>query len=1097
MFKGLADIILRRAKLIISIWVIILICAIPFAIQSGSALEYDMTKMESPASESVLGAEMLNSDLFSSSGVSSSMSTVVVAELNDDTAYETSRAFEKALQEEFANWSVNIELKEKYPGENYAVTTSLIGVFDDKYFKDTPSDIGLYSVSYPVDDDGNAIVKGSDHVLDIRNLVSAAKATLLEDGDTGVEATYVTGSDPISYDTMTGATSDIEKIDPISILLILILIGLFFRSFVSAATPPITIGIAYAIVLCLMFGIGQVLGIYYITSILVLVSMLGAGCDYCIFIISRYREERKNGLSHDDALKMAIMWAGESILTSGCSVIIGFGVMSFCSFSLVSTMGLILALGIVLALLAALTFIPSVLALVGDKIFWPSNISTYEKGSKAMKGWYGKMGAFGHRYFTHSAHTSIKYAKVMVVVAILITVPLAYVAVTSTSSYDMISTMPDGEAKEGVSVISDDIGGGTIMPSYVVMKVKAFVDVNENPDETVPSYFMTTMEDGNKTLLYGYVYLDEYDAAVKDGTDLNVYLYAKTTDDTWYSTEGKIPTSSVKVVYSEDGTPTVTVSTEAQTAMIVIYNDWQTVESAKFDPSYSVTLGCYVMAESKTDTTIKDISGTIANPDNLVIQFTDTTGLTMWGTIYMSDFTTEATTVPVFLDAVYTTSGLEEEHYYAVLSFPISDIAFVENYHNTTIKMTAAGEESIITSYNAWQTDEDAKFGDVKNISMSLYAPDGTSTSYIASDISATYQNTDAWLYRPLANADQTYIDFDDFSSNLVNIVTDGQHNVAMAVGPTTGDILFDGKHAVFFETIYGILPSAIRELLPSDSYTVLCELWTLLDDEEKDLVNYLLTYEMGTVSAIDETGEYQYVKFIVLTKDEPMSDLSMETVQQLSTEKDRFFDTHYYVEEAHMAGAAVSNYEISEIVSNDFNTIMVVVVLLLIALLFIVMKSYLTPIRAVATIVMSILWTLGLTFILFDHILGIPVVWIVPIVLFVICLGLGMDYDILLTTRIKENVHAKGMSNDDAIIDAVQRSGAVITLCGLIMGGAFLTMTMSTSPMLQEFGFALGFAILIDALIIRTYVVPAMMHLMGEWNWKGPAFMHKKKQSV
>ena len=162
--------------------------------------------------------------------------------------------------------------------------------------------------------------------------------------------------------------------------------------------------------------------------------------------------------------------------------------------------------------------------------------------------------------------------------------------------------------------------------------------------------------------------------------------------------------------------------------------------------------------------------------------------------------------------------------------------------------------------------------------------------------------------------------------------------------------------------------------------------------------------------------------------------------------------------------------------------------ILMLILLLFLVMRSYLTPIRAVATIVMSVVWTLGLTYLLFEHLLGMPVVWIVPIVLFVVCLGLGMDYDILLTTRIKECV-SKGMSNDDAITAAVQKSGAVITLCGLIMAGAFGTMMMSSSPMLKEFGFALGFAIAVDALVIRTYIVPAIMHLMGDWNWKGPNY--------
>ena len=136
---------------------------------------------------------------------------------------------------------------------------------------------------------------------------------------------------------------------------------------------------------------------------------------------------------------------------------------------------------------------------------------------------------------------------------------------------------------------------------------------------------------------------------------------------------------------------------------------------------------------------------------------------------------------------------------------------------------------------------------------------------------------------------------------------------------------------------------------------------------------------------------------------------------------------------------------QISKIVNDEFTWIEVAVVVLIFILLFFVMRSYFTPMRSIITIVMSVVWTLGITHLLFGHLMGMPITWIVPIILFVICLGLGMDYDILLTTRIKENV-MKGMTNDDAILHAVEKSGAVITICGLIMGGAFLTMALSTA---------------------------------------------------
>jgi RND superfamily putative drug exporter len=156
-------------------------------------------------------------------------------------------------------------------------------------------------------------------------------------------------------------------------------------------------------------------------------------------------------------------------------------------------------------------------------------------------------------------------------------------------------------------------------------------------------------------------------------------------------------------------------------------------------------------------------------------------------------------------------------------------------------------------------------------------------------------------------------------------------------------------------------------------------------------------------------------------------------------------------------------------------------------------MRSYLIPFRSVITILMSISWTLALTYLVFDTILGQPVLWLIPIMLMVMCLGLGMDYDIFLTTRIRENVMVRGMSNDEAIEHAVLHTGSVITLCGIIMGGALGLLMLSSLLFLQEVGFAMFVAIITDALVVRTYIVPALTHLLGDWNWKGPGFRMKK----
>ncbi len=238
------------------------------------------------------------------------------------------------------------------------------------------------------------------------------------------------------------------------------------------------------------------------------------------------------------------------------------------------------------------------------------------------------------------------------------------------------------------------------------------------------------------------------------------------------------------------------------------------------------------------------------------------------------------------------------------------------------------------------------------------------------------------------------------------------------------------------------------------------------------------------------------YAQIMVIVKDEPMSQTSMDTIGTARDVLSQYQADNSWVVGTWVVGTAAVLYDISDIVNSEFHLIEIGVIVLIYILLFFVLGVYFTPIRSLATIMMSVLWTLGTLNIVFGTLMGVDVIWIVPIVLFVICLGLGMDYDILLTTRIREG-KLKGLSNDEAIQNALSWSGSIITLCGLIMGGTFLTMLSSGSSMLQEIGFALGFAILVDALFVVPYVVPALMHLMGDWSWKGPRFLAGRRNPV
>jgi len=279
---------------------------------------------------------------------------------------------------------------------------------------------------------------------------------------------YVTGGDAISLDLETSTMEDINKIDPVTIILVLVLIGVFFRSFIASSIPPMVIGVALGMSFAMVFFIGTyVMSVHYSVLALLVTSMMGAGCDYCIFILSRYREERLNGLNKEEAVKTSVIWAGESIATSGATVIIGFGVLSIGRFSMMQSMGVSIALGIGVALLAALTLLPAVVMLLGDRVFWPAKMIP-----KLMKR--------GESYFTRAARKSIKHAKLIVTLTLLISIPTTYLVFTMETSYDFIGAMPDTESKQGLSTMSEGFGAGKITPTQVALNMSSAVYVDGN-----------------------------------------------------------------------------------------------------------------------------------------------------------------------------------------------------------------------------------------------------------------------------------------------------------------------------------------------------------------------------------------------------------------------------------------------------------------------------------------------------------------------------------------------------------------------------------------------------------------------------------------
>src|SRR2546428_910034 len=272
---------------------------------------------------------------------------------------------------------------------------------------------------------------------------------------------FVTGAPAFNYDIEPESIRDVERIDPITVVLIMVIVGLFFASVAAPLIPVSAIGISVGIAFGLVFVIGSTFTRFpFLILTLLPVAMFGAGSDYCIFLVSRYAEERRMGRGKKDSVERAVTWAGESIATSGATVVIAFGSLAIAGFGMLRSIGIAVMMGISIALLVALTLVPAILSMFGDKICWPGGLGLWRKKK-----------AKGSSYYARAARFTAKHSKLILIVALAVSLPATSTVLSSQTSHDLISQVPNSlESRAGYNSMVRGFGPGTITPTYTIVQ---------------------------------------------------------------------------------------------------------------------------------------------------------------------------------------------------------------------------------------------------------------------------------------------------------------------------------------------------------------------------------------------------------------------------------------------------------------------------------------------------------------------------------------------------------------------------------------------------------------------------------------------------
>ena len=166
--------------------------------------------------------------------------------------------------------------------------------------------------------------------------------------------------------------------------------------------------------------------------------------------------------------------------------------------------------------------------------------------------------------------------------------------------------------------------------------------------------------------------------------------------------------------------------------------------------------------------------------------------------------------------------------------------------------------------------------------------------------------------------------------------------------------------------------------------------------------------------------------------------------------------------------------------------------------LLLVTFRSIVIPVKAVLLNLLSVGAAYGLLVLVFQHhwadgLLGFHsngaiTSWL-PLFMFVILFGLSMDYHVFILSRIKELVDG-GMPTDQAVATGIKRTAGTVTSAAVVMVGVFAIFVTLRTLDIKQMGFGLAAAILIDATLVRAVLLPAVMKLLGDWNWYLPRWL-------
>ncbi|MEH7276859.1 MMPL family transporter [Neobacillus vireti] len=913
-----------------------------------------------------------------------------------------------------------------------------------------------------VSDDGKTILVSLNVTADGREGKEITKELYHVLEDVELEH-YYTGNWLISDDLVTNSQEGLKKTEGITVVFILVVLLLVFRSAVAPIIPLVTVGFSYlaaqSIVAILVDKVNFPLSTF--TQIFLVAVLFGIGTDYCILLLSRFKEEMSKNDSVVEAIVITYKNAGKTVFFSGLAVMIGFASIGFSTFVLYQSAAAV-AIGVALLLLALFTVVPFFMAVLGKKLFWPSKGKLEHVDSKI----WGIAG---------------KFALVRPLIALLI---VAAISVPALFTYDgdlsfnsLEEIGDDFNSIKGFNIISDGFGPGESMPTQIVIK---------NDDELNTSEYIALTEKISQELskigdvdsvrsvtrptgeTIDELYISEQVKSLEDGLGQGNDGIHKISSGL-AEAGSQLAANQPKMNEATDGiSELITGTNQLRTGMGTIQQNLAKIEDGLKQGaagSSQVKEGLEVIKTKSSEV--------LAGSKQLLEGYKQAAGGL---TTLAGNYEQVAMGVSNLHDSLASTN-----QYFANLESDYSDIGQNENYQaiKMTIQGSQAATEELAGSLNQLNTGlTGAQQGiDFANGKFSEAIAGQEALIKGMEDLLRGLTEIETGLYTMGNGQGQIVNGLPQVTSGL-NGVNNGQQQLLTGFKDMSGQItqLTDGltQSADGLNQVSDGLESAQEYLagvakqekngfyIPQD----------VLDSKDFEQALDVYMSRDRKVMTID----------VVFTKN-PYSNEALDRIPEIKeTVKRVVKDTKLENARVAVGGVSSMHHDLDVISQADYSRTVVLMLIGITLILIVLFRSIIMPLYLIGSLILTYYTSMALAEAIFVNWLGYTgISWAVPFFAFVILIALGIDYSIFLMDRFNE---FKQMPVEQAILEAMKKMGTVIISAAVILGGTFAAMMPAGVLSLLEIAAILLIGLFLYALVILPLFVPVMVKTFGNANW-------------